>query len=556
MFAPLQGGYAANIISETWYAGDTDPSSYFFEVLANKDNFEVGQYTIKTGTSDEKGSLINDGYHHYQQDPAEADEEYPYLYSASLSLGNKVIYTPVLGQDPYTYEEIPLTWEEGRLSNVFASLSIEDFVREGDENRFNLKMNDSSLSDVYLAIGNQLYIDDHNDLASFTLLTNGDAIVGFETVFETYDSAGGTSVTKRSHGTFTDFGADVTTAVKPLEGTEDSEFAAAIDKLQTNNWTFEAVQHSYDYTAEVSKVAGTWKGKADGDSMLYDSFDANGNKNFAYGYYDYSNEEGDFLQGGVPIGDYFYEDNVVYYPASMADMYPTFDISSLFFVKDEAQSVDGKLVYNINPDIFISRENNILLFTAFDSDGYSDLIIYMTITITDDEVIIHNQTTEDPTKSGLVYDITYRDFGKQKDLIPADSIKTDATGLTWSELLSNNQVVLKTLTDLFGKELLDSIPTFGVANVGADVTTPSNPWFICSTYSEEQNEELLTSYSAALEEAGFTSVPNEEEIVTYRKLVTVRNRQYYLVVTIEPFWNSIQGWGQFQVSFSFASAQA
>lgn len=554
MLSPLQGGYAAEIISQTWYAGSEKPSGYFFDVQANKDNFAFEQHTVKPGTTQERGELINDGRHHYQKDPSEADEEYPMLYDASLSLGNKVLYVPVLGRDPFTYEEVPMTWEEGHYSNVFASLEVDDFVRDGEENRFKLKMNDSSLSEVYLAIGSQLYIEDHNDLESFTLLTDGDAITGFEATFETYDSAG-TSITKKSFGTFTDFGEDVTSEVAPLTGTEDPEFAAAIAKLQADNWSFEAVQHSFDFTAEVSKESGHWKGKSDGSSMVYESQDSLGNKNFAYGYYDYSNEEGDFLQGVVPIGDFFYEDSVVYIDASMDDMYPSFDISSLFFVKDEEASVDGKLVYSLNPDLVISRENNILLFTAFDSDSYSDLVVYLTITITDDAITIHNQTTDTPDKDGLVYDITYTDFGKQSNLIPADAIKTDATGLTWSELLSNNQSVLKTLTDLFGQELLDSIPTFGVANVGADVSTPSNPWFICSTYSKEQNDELLASYSKALEDAGFASVPNEEGSVVYRKKVTVRNKEYYLLVTIAPFWNSIQNWGQFQVSFSFASVK-
>lgn len=558
MLQPLNGGYAADIYFQTIYT-DSNPSAYFMSVKCNADNYDLDEHYVEDdGTI---GGTLTEGIRHYQKNPSEADSETPMLYNASLSIGNKVIYEQVYEMDPYTYEDVALTWEEGRYSNGFAALDASDFTRDGTENRFDLKMDDPELEETYELLAKQLFGEEtSSDLETLTLLTNGDKITGFEATYEQYLAYDGTPVVQKSEGTFTALGADVTSEVQPMEGEEDPTFKAAIDKLKADNWTFEAQQKAFDYMSNTSYVAGTWKGEADGDALVYKQYDGN-DVIFAYGYYSYYSEEDqhDLIQGVVPINGKYYQDIIAYY-GTMADMFPSFDISSLFFVKDPS-STEDKLVYKINPDIYVSDANNITAFTSFDSDSYSDLIIHMTITITDDSITIHNQTAENPDEGGLVYDITYSGFGSQNDLMPEEDILANCDDLKWTDILSNQQGVLKDLTDFLGEDNLNDLPTFGAPNVGVDVTSLSNPWFVLQTYSEEQNAYYFKDYQEKLVAAGYTDECEYDEdgnLVTalYTKKITVKGtREYLLNVNLDTFWNSIQDWGQFQVGLSFSSVK-
>ena len=139
MFSALQGGYSVEFMKYTAYDGEVGTAE-FFESSVDEKNYAFKRYIgNKTEDGITKGKIMETS--HYQPNPEE-DEEW--LYNAGLSIGNTVIYTPVMGRDKYTFQEIELTWDEGGYSNAFALLSLGDFTRVDDENKWALNVNSSS----------------------------------------------------------------------------------------------------------------------------------------------------------------------------------------------------------------------------------------------------------------------------------------------------------------------------------------------------------------------------------------------------------------------------
>ena len=211
MFSGLQGGYAANFVKSTDYDG-AGGSAYIVEAKVNEKNYAFKRYStvLDDNGNYQKNIFVEES--HYQINPSEEEE---WLYNAGLSIGNTVIYSPVMGRDKYSFQEIELTWEEGGYSNVFALLTIGDFTRVGDENKWALNVNDSALeaAGVYRMLASQFFGEEvEADIDHFYLLTNGDKITGFDLRWKTYLSYE-SYVTKFAFGTFEGFGADVTSFV-------------------------------------------------------------------------------------------------------------------------------------------------------------------------------------------------------------------------------------------------------------------------------------------------------------------------------------------------------
>lgn len=550
MFAKIKEGYAAEFFSSTIYEGST-PSVRIRDVEVDVYNYAFREYTAiaNEGASYTRGSTSKDC--HYQVNPAEMDEEYPMLYDTGLSIGNNVIYTPVIGRDPLTFKEIHLTWEEGYYSNVFANLSVTNFTRVGDENKFALDLANYDLANagVYNMLAMQLYGElVAGDIEYFYLLTNGDKIVGFELKFETYLSYE-SMVSKSSTGTFKDFGDDVVDLLKPLEGlTKDAEFDNAIASLKQYNYHVEHEQGGYDYTSGNFVGRGKFVGDAyNGEELNYDYYTSGNKKYMNYTYYDAEDEEGAYIQGATKIGDKFYND--VGYTGTVKEILPAFDISSEMFVKSN-ESTATKLIYDLNKDIKISLENDNSNYSSFDSDGYCDRTVYLRVTIDKEAgtISFHNETSKQENV-GLIEDVIYSNIGGVSELVTATNISDNCDDIKWKELLSNNEVAYSEITTSIPESVLETLPTFGGRY--AVVYFDSGILFT-TTYSQEENSQLLAEYQEKLLAAGFTAQPieNEDEIPTYTLEFTKGPRNYVLSISLATWWNANYNQGQFQVHTS------
>ena len=554
MFSALQGGYSVEFMRYTDYDGEISTAE-FYESSVDEKNYAFKRF-IGNKTEDgeiTKGELMETS--HYQPKPEEEEE---WLYNAGLSIGNTIIYTPVLGRDKYTFQEIELTWEEGAYSNVFALLSLSDFTRVGDENKWALNVESSAFKTSAAPAGfaSQFFGEQvPSDIEYFYLLTNGNEITGYELKWKTYLSFE-SYVTKVSSGTFTDFGSDVVDFMKPIEGREkDADFDNAMASLRNYNYKVRHDQAGYEFGANAMVSRGYFEGECDSETLNYYYFTPDGKKYMNYAYYNIVEEGQVYLQGATNIKGNYYPD-VAYY-GTLLDILPSFNISSEMFIKS-SESTSDVLVYDLDKSITISLDNDNATYSSFDSDGWNDRTIYLTVTIdkVNNTVSFHNETA-DSSDEGLVETVCYSDIGNVNTLRTAANTKDNADDLTWEDLFSNDEAGYEALSSKFPAELLANLPTLGGRY--AYVNYDQSGIIFVNTYEKEENTELVTSYGAKLAAAGYEegSVSDDygNTYKTYYTTFTSGKRNYGLTLTLYTYWNAVQEWGQFQIQISIGAAK-
>lgn len=566
MFAELKKGYQVEFFQTKDYEASSK-TVYIYDAKVNENNYDLELFSTQKETPDVK--YARSGFYHFQ--PKQGEEPLM-LYDASLSIGNEVLYTPVVGEDIYTYEEIQVTWEDAHLSNVFIDLAANMFVRVGDENKFQLSiegLEEAKRNEIYEKLSAQLYgldlfMDSYSvdldpgiltdtTVASFYLLTNGNQITGFELNYDQFNSFDSTILCS-SKGSFLASGADVTSDFQVLEGQEDAEFEAAIASLQKGNFHLEETQSRYDYQTEKMVSSGSYTGDFyNNEAFTYNYYTPNGMKYMNYGYSRYTQEGQEYQLGFVNIEDKYYADCL--YGGTLDELLPSFKLSSKLFKKDESSTADKK-VYKLNKDIQISLHNYASVISPLDADGYFDRLVNLTVTVESDKINIHNETT-DSKDSGLILDINYTNIGKVEKFLTEDKLLTSTEGLTWSQILSNNEANMKVIEKVFTKAVLDDIPVLTYSSlVYSDVSASSKPVIFFTFYEEADGAKLMEEFATKLAAANYTlSNASTEENPTYIKNVTVNNRQYQLNVSYLTQWNASAQWGQFQIQLSFSKAQ-
>lgn len=571
MFASFKKGYSVTFLQSTTYDTDT-PSTKYEHANVNDKNYEVSIYYHGESY---KNLGTRGYYYHYQTNPSEDQEM---LYEAGLSVANGVIYTPVTGTDAYTYQEVDLTWEESYYSNVFQDLKAAAFTRVGTENKWKLDIaseDDEVQENIYKKLCAQLYGDRNafesaGGIDAFYLLTNGDKISGFELNLETYVNSSATNVAKISTGIFTDSGEDVVDFVKPLEGREkDATFEAAMTKLRNQNYHLEESQSQYSYTGGSWQSLGSYKADFyNKKTVTYEYYASTGKKTLAYGYTKPENEaeygEGGARLGIVPINGEYYLDYA--YGGNMDSLLPSFDLASELFVKDTEASTATKSVYKLDKTIEISTANNDTIFTPFDADGYYDRLVYLTVTIENDTINIHNETSN-TGESGLILDCTYTKFGEITDVVTSDKFHETIEGLKWTDLLSNDQEALAAFKKSFTADVLDAIPTVTkttdyVRSTNIYTETGSKNYLYFLVYDKDEALSAMGDYADDLKEAGFTcdktidkTALTTDDTLTFYKNITIKNKTYQLNLEVSVWWNSIQEWGQFQIGLYNTAAK-
>lgn len=571
MFNQLKLGFSATLYSSTKYDGSDLPSTEIYDIKLNEGNFEVQKYTTDKESPTVKKSLSSD--FHYQKDTVNGSEDYPILSSVGLSVGNSLIYSPVMGRDQYTGEDTELYWDDASLDNLFSSLSSSDFTRVNDENKFELKLNTDNVknNNIEDKIVRQLYSPDlqydfdlpNTSIDTFYILTNGNEIVGFELNLKSYLIAEDYA-TKSSYGAFVESGSNVTSNVKVLEGTEDPVFTEAIDKLKTHNYKMVQTQSGRNFYNDKVSYLGKYEAQVeDGKSILYNVYNSSDEKIINFGYYDIAYEGESCKQGVTKIKDNFFKEYI--YTESVESFLPEFNFSSLLFNKNESESTSTKTVYELDKDIKISLDNDSYNYTSFDADGYADRTVYMTITIEEDKVTIHNQTNETLEEFGLSIDVEYSNFGKVKDLIPESKIKNTTEGLTWTDLVSGNEKKLNSLLSNWKEEVINAIPSIGneYCLINMDLNNNS-PTFYVVIYDEDEIDDLIDSYREVLLANGYSYVSDkisegatqpEPNFVKNENVLTPKGKEYGMYISLSKFWNGNPGYeyGQFLMEVKYGS---
>lgn len=580
MFNNLKQGFAATFKSQTKYSDGNYGGGYIYDVKVNEGNLEMQEYVAESTTSTVKKTLAND--YHYQKDTVNGTETNPLISSVALSVGNTLMYTPVAGRDPYTGENVEVLWAEEYVVNVFNDLSSSDFTRVGTENKFALKLDTPNyvtnqianrikrqLLEPNLKWGNTLT---NAAVEHFYLLTDGDEIVGYDFELKPYLSSE-TYATVSSFGSFTATGANVTSPITPLEGKEDPVFKAAIDKLKAQNYRMVQKQSGATITNAKFTYLGMYEvAVEDGKAITYDVYNAKNEKVINFGYYDTTIEEDgetfDCKQGVTEIKGNFYQEYV--YAETVQDFLPEFNFSSLLFNKNEEKSVNGKTVYDLNKDIKISLDNDSTNYTSFEIDGYADRTIYMSITIEDDKITIHNQTNKEvggEDSLGLSMDCEFTDLGQVENLIPESKIKDTIGDLTWTDLVSNREVDLNKVLSNFTKETINAIPHLDptICLINLDASTATNPCFYVTLYDEQEIYDLIDEYTETLLANGYSYVDSKipansdkpaPNFVKNTNVTSPKGKEYSFNISLDKYWNGNPGYeyGQFQMFISYGKA--
>ena len=564
MLSGLKEGYAASFNAVKQYADGTKPSIQHYETQSISDKFNYASYNVK-----DDGSLKKYGKTKYYR--AVKDGNKVLTKEFSLSLDNTLFATTVTEEDSITQKEIDLEWQYSYFGNVLADFSASDFTKK-DSNTFVLSSDKTSSSSDALKTQffspTSLYLPG-SDCNYFALKTDGDKVIGFELTCETYvaiDVAASFNTT----GTFTASGKEAYKDVAPLTGETDSEFDAIMNKLKLYNWNLTQTQSQYDVTGEAMTALGTMKiTVADNGTKEYWEYYNTSNKRIqGYGYMDYQDPDDPDTKGKlgvVKINDTFYEDAYLY-QGSMKDKMPSFNLDSRFFKKDTTASVNGKKVYKLSSPVEISDENLATLFiTPENMRSYDDRLINLTVTEDGDTITLRNTTsTNDDESSGLIMNCEYTNIGKVTGFMDESNVRTSVAGLKWSDLISNNEVTCTNILSAFGKENIDSLPLIddNHANIYVDVSNGNNkPIFYIYTYDDAETESMKSEYGAKLVSAGLeedtsvTKADTDTSLYYVKHNVTIngeKGRTYTgdLAVEISTFYNTIQDWGQFQISLS------
>ncbi len=560
MMTDIRIGYSADYTFTKSYADGTSGSAYHFITHSGLDGFSYESFYTKDG-AEKRTSYVN----------IETKDGDDYAYDASLGLDNTIWYKHITAEDSITSEEYDVEWADAGYSNLFAILNASDFTKE-DDNTFVLS-NEKTLELKY-SISNQFYspyslYTPSSDPKSFKLKTNGDKIVGFELEYLPYTSYDSVAY-YTSSGKITEVGASAYKKLEPVQGETKAELDNILNKLKgvdgKQNYEIHQTQSQFDYQTEQMISMGELDIKVqDGDKAHWAYKNTSGKQTNDYGYYAQKSDDGeDCRRGAIQIGENYYND-VYLYSGSMEDYLPSFNLSSVFFDKDTAASVDGKVVYRLNNSFDISLDNDSTFFTPEEIDSYRDRIINLTITEDGDTITIRNETGEDG-KSGLILNCEYTNIGKVTGLFSEDHMKETVDDLTWTDLLSRNEAAKDSIVSIYTADVLNAIPTLGGtwANINIEASNSAKPTFSVYTYEQETNTELMADMGTKLVNAGFVEYTpasisdSQQSSIFYRKNVDIINKgktkTYSLSVELNPWWNKILSYGLFQICLSLSTA--
>lgn len=485
----LSNGFTATSLVTSGY-NTLGFSSYYQDFGCTETAYEFTTYkTADTGAAN-KDTVSAKGYYM----PLGSDLEKAYLTTAELSFDNEITQYYLTSNGSY------LTWRNAGYFNPFVELSESDFtVDESDYKSFNLNVAVVDKEDLN-AIATVFTGKIGYTLSTFKLLTDGITATGYEFTMEDMSSSYGT-MKSYGEGTFTAKGDDVINGLNPIKDETISELDKAFEKYQT-----------LSYKVDVTLPSRNMKVDVCSKGIRYDIYRKTGEKYGSYGYL----QKGSSVQGFTTINDTIYEDGEAISSAYFTAVVPTFKISSVFF-EEASESTTEKRIYKFKEEYkdVINADGG--AFTVLSgSNAYS-----LTVTVEEDKL------TFDNIADGIGEEIyVYHSWNEVKDFTV--DAKEDCTGLTWSELLSNQPEDLKTLySGTIAKEYLDLIPTPGGKHSYVSLTFNEKRKNLAQTVISiddyNAGKKLIEDYAIIAEEAGFKRTDKDGSTIdsVFSKEVTV-----------------------------------
>lgn len=369
-----------------------------------------------------------------------------------------------------------LEWGTASFSSFFYDLKAEDFAQDGDV--FRLKMEEPSLSEVYVGIGSQLSGYTGLTLSSFELSFEDGELPSYKAAFEPYQSSTIGLTNSGVSGVFVYAGQEACVPLEPLPEQEaDPLFSQTMAKLQKG-----------DYSVDIEGTATHIKAQADdGVAISYELLDDNDKRTAAYGY---RNVDSSHVQGMTEINGKLYPDGPAI-EGQLSMMLPSFAMSPIFFDKETTE--EGTL-YTLKEDIDAVCNYYDYGTMAGETVGTVKLLIK------DDSVVVTNEF------GGAKETFTYTDLGAIDGLL--DTLQPNGDALTWKEVLSNDLDEYAVLLETIPEAALAMMPTVGgqYNHFTCDASyKPGRPVFIYSfaSYDYDEAEGVLRGYEAKLLESGF-----------------------------------------------------
>ena len=483
MLAELEYGYSVDGLYSATIKNKL-VSTYLYEYNCTPNVYEYTAY--KEVLENPTKKTIEDSYRYEGYDYGDGTL---YLTLAKLNLGNEVINYPVTdGYGNY------LTWDSTGFANAFGSMKASLFEETENDFEFDLNMNLLTKKSLYASLTSQFSSYMGLTAKSFTLRTDGYKIVGYKMTYQPLNTTSGL-MDITCEGVFTNYGEDVVKPVQPFAGEANDIFDEKFEELRNHTYKakVELGVKSYDLVVE------------NGESIIYDEFDADGNKTSSYGFV---TVRSGVLQGITKINGKLYADGG-YGAGSLLEVLPTLNISSELFVLVEEK--DGKSVFKYNENAPKVQEIGYNYdYGIFGGSAIGDL----TITISEDEVVIENKLKYNTET------FTYYDINKVKRYF---NVNESCDNLKWSDILSNQEKEVEKLYKVIPQDALDQIPTIGGINARIDLDAtykPKEPVLTVPLYID--GATLYNNYKTKLIDSGFAL---NEELMTDNKEVFTKDHE-------------------------------
>ncbi len=542
-----EGGSSIEDKTQLETALNTLKDGYNIEYIAKQANKVVGgSGSVTTYQSYHNSMASEDIYRHiaYKEttgnkptkDTVSSDETYQnddgYTIFSALNYENKIITTPVKKE----YKEV--TWKASHYGNLFASLTKDDFSKDGSTYTLKSDLKASTNADIVAQLSGAL--TNGVSVSSFSMSFADDGSISFKASYQPYSIIYLTEieVSESFEGKILTLGAKVNPPA-PIEKEEDEAFSKAFEKLAALNFKTTVVNSEIRYKDGRYEEVATATSTVTSDSFAYTIYDEN-NKITGDRVYYSSNDK---IQKAAKYDSDLYACGK---PANtkISSYWPSFTVSSVFFNKENNK-------YTLKKE-YARFFNSTYLFTPLVNDKIGDL----SITIEDDRVTIENENEGDGRKVfGAKEEIVYEGFGTQK-AIDTSSVKMDSSSLTWDKAIRSASKYKDLITAIGGKAFLDKIPYFGGLYSEAgyeDDSLYAFPFLYTWIDSTSDGEELVKKYAKELVDNGFTAnTSKDDDVITYS--LTMEGKTLEVLPSYNQVVDALTGvsTGQFYFAIAFS----
>lgn len=389
----LRSGFTVKTVYSKQYDNDTPSTTAYIDYISN------GVVKSKKYSND-KFEKVSQVFQYEKNDSNLAD-------SVSYNIDGSVIRTPLMLEDSLISQDVEANWSI--FENVFSSLSEDDFTLEDHVMSLTMK-DDNDFKAILNRLSAQLYmyVDGYSThyfvkqaVTAFSLtLDDTFTPTNCSLTYEEYDSYGST-VKSSLACEFLNFGEEVEVSKIEAKAGTDKTLDDKLTLLQKQNYKG-SFSLNYEDDWYGSNIMSQGEIISDGKG----SFEVNKTKQ-STSFAGYKKIDETHYQK-YTLTDEVYTKDGEELEGTIDSLLPSFKISSAFFTKEETES---GTVFTFVLDELMTSKPTVSCFCGFDGAILnSNLIMTMTITITDTSVIFHNST------GAYITDVTYSLIGEVEEI--------------------------------------------------------------------------------------------------------------------------------------------